>query len=98
MKDFFILDMKGKGTDISTGKPSKIDDQFYGISGCGLWFLIFNNNPTTGELSLDYRLIGIMTEFRKGKYYCLIGNKIRLILNAMTAIDGLKFVERQITR
>ena len=89
LNTFFVLEFKGKGTDIKTGETKKIAGDFYGLSGCGLWFIIVNYNGK--EYDLDYRLIGIMTEFRKGKYYCLIGNRIEIILNEISNTDGLKF-------
>jgi len=93
MSDFFIVDMKGKGTDIKTGNKSKVNTHFYGISGCGLWYLDFNIDPSTQEYWVDYRLIGIMTEYKKGKYFCLVANKIHLFLEAFTIIEGFKFKE-----
>jgi hypothetical protein len=91
-KDFLIVLMEGKGEDIETNKKAKVDTHFYGISGCGLWYLLFRKSPD-GKVSVDYRLIGIMTEFKKGKYFCLIANKIHLIIDALTVIEGYKFKE-----
>lgn len=62
----YLLDIKGKGTDLAEGTVNRIyDGEFHGISGCGLWLLMPHTNE--GELKIDYRLIGIMTEFRKGE-------------------------------
>ncbi len=91
--DFFLVEMKGKGIDIETGDKKKINTHFYGISGCGLWYIDFNQDPQTNEYWLDYRLIGIMTEFRKGKYFCLVANKIHLFIEAFKVIEGFKFNE-----
>lgn len=91
--DFLIIDMKGKGTDLISGDKKKINTHFYGISGCGLWFLTYNLDPNSNEYWISYKLIGIMTEFKKGKYFCLIANKIHLFLNALTVIEGFKFKE-----
>ncbi len=91
-KDFFIVLMEGKGTDIESGEKTKVDTHFYGISGCGLWYLIFQHDKDD-RVTVDYRLIGIMTEFKKGKYFCLIANKIHLYIEAFTAIEGYKFRE-----
>lgn len=90
-EDFIILDMKGKGTDIKNGNRTKVNTHFYGISGCGLWLLEYFENLKDKTVDIDYRLIGIMTEFKKGKYFCLIGNKIHLIIKALEIIEGLKF-------
>lgn len=89
--NFIIVNMEGKGTDILNGGPHKIDNRFYGISGCGLWFLSFDNIEKSNFNSIDYRLIGIMTEFKKGKYYCLVANKIHLFLDAFKIFEGLNF-------
>lgn len=91
--DYLIIDMKGKGTDLISGGKKKINTHFYGISGCGLWFLTYNLNPNSNEYWVSYKLIGIMTEFKKGKFFCLIANKIHLFLDALTVIEGFKFKE-----
>ena len=67
---------------------------FYGISGCGLWYIMYNLDPNTNKYWVDYRLIGIKTQFRKGKYFCLIANKIHLVIEAFKVIEGFKFRER----
>lgn len=94
-RDFFIVTMKGKGKDMLNGQASSIDARFYGLSGGGLWYLTFNLDPETKNYSIDYRLIGIMTEFKKGKYFCLIANKIHLFIDAFIKIEGFKFNEKK---
>jgi hypothetical protein len=89
--DWFIVDIKGKGTDIKSGEVRKINTHFNGISGCGLWYFVIDIDQSTNEYDYDYRLIGIMTEYKKGKYFCLIGNKIHLIIEAFRAIEKMKF-------
>jgi len=91
----FIMEFKGKGTDIKTGTEKKIKGDFYGISGCGLWLVILESDGNSYKT--DYRLIGIMTEYRKGKYYCLIGNRIEIILKDLQDSGLLKFEERKVT-
>lgn len=95
-KSCFILDFKGKGIDVRTGKDKKIRIQPYGLSGCGLWLLL--PNYQNEKWTVDYRLVGIMTEFKKGKYYCLIGNKISFILDALVKVEGLKFNNKSIVK
>lgn len=95
-KDYIIVDMQGKGTDIKTNKKSKINTHFYGISGCGLWLLLFYKNQLTGKNEVDYRLVGIMTEFKNSKYFCLIANKIHLLIEALKVIEKHKFKEVKI--
>lgn len=89
--NFFLVQMQGKATDVISGEKVKVDSEFYGISGGGLWYIKYIVNPITNITSVDYRLIGILMEFRKGKYFCLIANKIHLILEGLTKIEGLNF-------
>ncbi|MFA7301972.1 MAG: hypothetical protein WC069_06700 [Candidatus Shapirobacteria bacterium] len=93
--DFFLVTMKGKGIDVKNGKSTTIDPRFYGISGGGLWYLIYHYESETKTYSVDYKLIGILTEFRKGKYFCLIANKIHLLIEALSAIEGFKFRQKK---
>jgi len=81
----YILDFAGKGIDLQTDEKSgKIQDP-YGMSGCGLWLL--TEKPTVDTIQLQYHLIGIMTQFRKGKYHCLIGNRIEIVMSALIDIE-----------
>ncbi|MEE1964316.1 hypothetical protein V1387_16615 [Allomuricauda taeanensis] len=95
-KDYIIVNIEGKGTDIKTGDKTKVNTHFYGISGCGLWLLLFYKNPATGKDEIDYRLVGIMTEFKNSKYFCLIANKIYLLIEALKVIEKYKFKEIKI--
>lgn len=97
-RDHIILHVKGKGTDVNTGKKAKIISQFHGISGCGLWFLLIYDNPSTGKTEVDYRLVGIMTEFRTGKYFCVIANRIWLIIEAFKVVEKFTFKEKFIKK
>jgi hypothetical protein len=90
----FVLEYKGKGTDIRTGKPKKIRIQPYGLSGCGLWLTL--PNYENDSWIIDFKLIGIMTEFRQGKYLCLVGNKIDFLVNLVREFEGLDFTTRQV--
>lgn len=93
-RDYIVLNMEGKGKDIKTNNKTKINTEFYGISGCGLWLILYTINPLNGKTEIDYRLVGIMSEFRKGKYFCLIANKIYLVIEAFKVIEKFKFNER----
>lgn len=87
----FILEIKGKGIDLKTGMVKKVKDNFHGLSGCGLWLLLIEKK---GDIySADYRLIGIMTEFRKDKFYCLIGNRVEIILQEIKDSGLVKYRE-----
>ncbi len=76
----YALDFKGKLENYRTGFKEKIYDP-YGLSGSGLWILVQKRNAERYDFQL--RLIGIMTELRKGKYHCLIGNRIELFLREL---------------
>ncbi|GAH69856.1 unnamed protein product [marine sediment metagenome] len=90
----YIFDFKGKGSDINTGEIVKINTEVYGISGCGVWLCILNQE---GEnIYTDFRLIGIMTEFNKDKYHCLIGNRIELILSQLQTVGLIKYKEKNV--
>lgn len=91
---FFITNLHGKVTDMFTGKKKKLDSRLNGISGCGLWYfdLIYDSN--TQKIGIDYRLIGIVTDLNKSKYYCLVANKIHHIINALRVFEQYQFVEK----
>ncbi len=85
---FYMFAMEGKGENIKTGEKAKTGSHFYGISGCGVWLMIIDTN---GEKpSVDYRLIGIMTEFRNDKYFTLIGVKLRLLMDGIMKLENVK--------
>ena len=90
-KDHIIISLEGKATDIFTGNKTKVNSNFYGMSGCGLWFIIYELDPITNMYSIDYKLVGVTTEFRKGKFFCLIAVKIRLIMEAFEVVEGFEF-------
>jgi len=95
-KDWVIVDMNGKGTDINTSERKRVNTHFYGLSGCGLWLLLLNKDPQKEEYSYDYKLIGIMTQFKKERFFCLIGNKIHLFIDAFKILENMKFREIQV--
>lgn len=75
------LSFAGRGIDINTDKKTEKIGDPHGISGCGLWYL--QVRPEPGNINLDYVLIGIMTEYRNGKYHMLIGNRLEPIMADM---------------
>lgn len=85
---FYLMEFKGKGTNIISGRREKISPDHYGLSGCGLWLILLTSDGE--KFKTDYRLIGIVTEFRKGKYYCLISNKIDILLEELIEIENIK--------
>ncbi len=66
----YVLEYRGKAVNIKTGEPEKVKIEHYGFSGGGSWYTIIEHD---GEKFIsEAHLIGIMTEFRIGKYDCLI--------------------------
>lgn len=78
--DYYCLDL-GKTLDFS-GKKLKISP-LNGMSGCGLWHIDFH--MINGSMRLFYHLIGIMTDFRNGKYHVFFGTKIDKVVEL---VDG----------
>ena len=85
------LEFKGQGKDVVTGDIKKLSGNHYGLSGCGLWLIILNQNGKGYDY--DFRLIGIMTDFRRGKYDCLFGNHIEQMLMALREFKLLDYKE-----
>ena len=94
-KTTILLDVKGKGKDlIDPTKTNKIEPtrEFHGISGGGLWFLIIYNDEK-GELAVDYKLIGIVTEYKTGRYLCMVANRADILLYKLRETENYKFRE-----
>lgn len=92
-KDTIVLDIRGKGKDLKTNELTKVNTHFYGISGCGLWLMLIHLDEENQKTIIDYRLVGIMIEFKNGKFFCLTANKIYLLIEALKVIEGYKFGE-----
>lgn len=88
--DNIIIDMKGKGVSMFDDKPSKTLQFLNGFSGAGLWFFDIQLNMD-GKFICDYKLVGIMTDYRKGKYYCMIAHKIHTYMSLLSRLEGFKF-------
>lgn len=76
----YVLEFIGKAVNIKTGQLEKIKTEHYGLSGCGLWYITIELDEENEKLTSQAFLIGVMTEFRRGKYDCLLANRIELIL------------------
>jgi hypothetical protein len=81
-------------TNIKTGEKENTGTHFYGINGCGLWLMIIDADAEKVH-SVDYRLPGIMTEFRNTKYLTLIGVGTKRILNAIMNFEKIKLICRE---
>jgi hypothetical protein len=84
----YVVEMNGKGINIKTGLPEKLKVEHYGLSGGGLWYTDIDLDRD-GKLISQAYLIGIMIEFRKGKYYSLIANRIEPLLAMLHHNEGL---------
>ena len=84
----YVLEFQGKPVNIKTGQTEKIKTEHYGLSGGGLWYTKINfiHNRIVSKA----QLIGIMTEFRKGKHECLIANKIEIIMALIEKNEGIR--------
>src|SRR5690606_36973993 len=85
----YVLEFRGKAINIKTGKSEKIKTEHYGLSGGGLWYIIIEFDEKKGELVSKAFLIGIMTEFRRGKYDCLIANRMEIILGMIQRNENI---------
>ncbi len=83
----YVLEFNGKPLNIKTGQTEKIKTEHYGLSGGGLWYTKINF--VHNRIVSKAHLIGIMTEFRKGKYNCLIANRVELILALIRKNEGI---------
>ena len=86
----YVIDIQGKGTNTKTGVYEKINLEHYGLSGGGLWYTKLEHKRD--KFISDACLIGIMIEFRKGKYNCLIANRIEVIIAAIQMHESVKLV------
>lgn len=84
----YVFEFKGKAVNTKTNQLEKIKTEHYGLSGCGVWYtdLRFDKNI----LKSSAHLIGIMIEFRKGKFECLIGNRLEVVLASIGEHEGFK--------
>lgn len=85
----YVLEFRGKAINIKTGKSEKIKTEHYGLSGGGLWYIIIEFDEKKGKLVSEAFLIGIMTEFRRGKYDCLIANRMEIILGMIQRNENI---------
>ena len=89
----YSMEFLGKAINIQTNKLEKIKTEHYGLSGGGLWYIDIEFDEEKGELISDATLIGIMTEFRRSKYDCLIANRIEIILALIQNNEGENFID-----
>lgn len=95
-KLFYSLDFKGSGKDLSTNEKTKIVMKQNGLSGGGLWHIHHKVSEHEKD-QLIVTLIGIMTDQRRNKYSCLIGNKIDSVIHSIArfenSIDAKKLIQ-----
>ncbi|PRY20398.1 hypothetical protein CLV58_1585 [Spirosoma oryzae] len=83
----YALTHAGAGINIRTNSKESINGEPTGMSGCGLWYLRPSLCAKSGELTMTYYLIGIMTAYRKGRYHMLISDKINAFMQAIAVDD-----------
>lgn len=83
---YFCLNFQGEETGLlTTEKFKKIDPE--GISGGGVWKIWVE--PFLGEKLVRYHLIGILTEYNKGKYHVLWANRIEILMRLINSDYGV---------
>lgn len=85
----YAFEFQGKAINIKSNQLEKIKTEHYGLSGCGVWYTDIEFEQDKFRSSAH--LIGIMIEFRKGKYECLIGNRMEVILATIERNEGVEF-------
>lgn len=83
----YVLEYSGKGTDLWTNEKKKTNKAPHGISGGGLWHISFYEDENS-NITLDYRLIGIMF-YRHTKYFVHVANNVDLILDGIKGKIGI---------
>jgi hypothetical protein len=73
----YIVESRGEGLDLQTGDFKKANIAPHGMCGGGLWYVDYVQHGATYVPSAY--LIGILTEYRTGRYQCLIANRAHLI-------------------
>ena len=73
----YLIETQGEGYDLQTGTFKKENITPHGVSGGGLWYAEYA--PEGATFAPDAYLIGILTEYRTGRYQGLIANRIALI-------------------
>lgn len=72
-----LLGNTGKGINMATNMQEKNDVRPYGNSGGGIWYM--TQVGTSDATVIDYCLIGIMTEFKIGRYLVIVGCRVEII-------------------
>jgi hypothetical protein len=91
----FLMEMKGKGIDIKNGIKNKVNTYFYGLSGGGLW--LYWIRDLDGEKSIEYRLIGILSEFNRGKHYFLKAENIWFVICAIQNQFNINLTQKRMS-
>jgi len=85
---YFCLNFQGVETGLlTTEKFKRIDPE--GISGGGVWKIWVE--PFMGEKLVRYHLIGILTEYNKGKYHVLWANRIEILMRQINFDYGIPY-------
>lgn len=85
----YVMLYEGKGINIQSGAHEKFKIEHYGLSGCGLWYINLDINEGDMRMIGEARLLGIMTEFRTGKFQCLIANRLEIVIASIRHNEGI---------
>jgi hypothetical protein len=94
---FYALEFKGRGIDLETGNKSQKLGKQNGLSGGGLWFMSVTAQENE-QFDIDFQLIGIMTDEPVGKFKCLVGNKINVLISYIAEYDKNKVAAELISQ
>ena len=72
----YLIETRGEGYDLQTGTFKKENITPHGMSGGGIWYVEYAREGAT--FFPKAFLIGILTEYRTGKYQGLIANRAKL--------------------
>jgi hypothetical protein len=81
--------LTGKPPEITRNIPRFRLPELNGMSGSAIWWLFYN--PKEEELEFSYKVVGIFSDYRNGKYHCAIGSRISIVVDNIEAWDKQGF-------
>ena len=79
--------LSGKAPEIIRNIPKFRLPELNGMSGSAIWWLFYN--PKEEELEFNYKVIGLFSDYRNGKYHCAVGSRISIVMENIEAWDKL---------
>lgn len=83
-ENYYLLDAKSNNT---AAENAKIMTQLSNVDGSGLWLLTSEGNL---EVSIDYKLIGIITKFGDSAHFTFIGMRLCLIIDMIRKLEKIE--------